>query len=223
MQSCHNTHQEPSVHTKKLASPPPFNVKEAMEKLTDYLGKLTSGSEQNMFAEQEATIVELTQAIGREAIGEALLHHDVSSDVISVGEQTYRKKYSSSKTYQMALGEVSIERYLYANRKQDGDGKSICPLELQAGLIEGYGSPASAKLAAWSLAHLTPQEAEDFFLKIGGMKPSKSSLDRLPKALNAQWEPQAVQQHYALLEGYTIPPQATTMSVSLDGVSSYEA
>ena len=97
MQLCHNTHQEPSVHTKKLASPPPFNVKEAREKLTDYLGKLTSGSEQNMFAEQEATIVELTRAIGREAIGEALLHYDVSSDVISVGSKRIEKNIHRQK------------------------------------------------------------------------------------------------------------------------------
>jgi hypothetical protein len=38
------------------------------------------------------------------------------------------------------------------------------------------------------VAHLTPKESEDLFEMLGNMAPSKSALDRLPKALNAPWE-----------------------------------
>jgi hypothetical protein len=33
-------------------------------------------------------------------------------------------------------------------------------LELGAGIVEGYWTPLAARQAAWTVAHLTPQEAE---------------------------------------------------------------
>jgi hypothetical protein len=33
---------------------------------------------------------------------------------------------------------------------------------------------------------MTPQRAEELFERVGNMTPSKSSLDRLPKALNGK-------------------------------------
>ncbi|ETW92306.1 MAG: hypothetical protein ETSY2_53795 [Candidatus Entotheonella gemina] len=62
----------------------------------------------------------------------------------------------------------------------------MCPLELGAGIIEGYWTPLAAKQASWAVAHLTPQESEELFDMLGNMTPSKSTLDRLPKALNGQ-------------------------------------
>jgi hypothetical protein len=50
------------------------------------------------------------------------------------------------------------------------------------------------------------------------MTPSKSSLDRLPKALSARWEEERVHFEKVLREGDLIPQRATTAAVSLDGV-----
>ena len=44
----------------------------------------------------------------------------------------YRKKHKAPKTYQTAFGPVEIERGVYANRKKDGDGKSIVPFARKA-------------------------------------------------------------------------------------------
>ena len=54
-------------------------------------------------------------------------------------------------------------------------------MELQAGLVEGRWTPHAAKQA--TVSHLTPGEGEELFQMFGGLKPSKSSLDRLPKSL----------------------------------------
>src|SRR6266568_8431263 len=64
--------------------------------------------------------------------------------------------------------------------------------ELRAGIIEGSWTPLAAKQATWVVAHLTPQEGEELFGLLGGMKPSKSSLDRLPKDVSARWEKERV-------------------------------
>ena len=50
------------------------------------------------------------------------------------------------------------------------------------------------------------------------MRPSKSSLDRLPKACSAQWEAQRQAFEKQLREATRIPAAAVTVAVSLDGV-----
>jgi hypothetical protein len=50
------------------------------------------------------------------------------------------------------------------------------------------------------------------------MTPSKSSLDRLPKQLSERWEAERERFEAALRAEETVPPEAITMAVSLDGV-----
>ena len=149
---------------------------------------------------------------------EALSQYDVNTNMIRVGEHTYRQTHTAPKEYQTVFGSVEIERSVYTNQKKDGDGKCIVPLELQAGIVEGYWTPTAAKNAMWALSHLTPQEVEDMLLQFGAMNPSRSSLDRLPKALNQQWEPQTITYHEELIAEEMVPNHAVSFAVSLDGV-----
>ena len=52
----------------------------------------------------------------------------------------------------------------------------------------------------------------------GRMRPSKSSLDRLPKELGARWEGQREAFEAALRKGCAVAEEAVTVVVSLDGV-----
>jgi hypothetical protein len=85
-------------------------------------------------------------------------------------------------------------------------------------MIEGYWTPLAAKQASWAVAHLTPQESEERFDLLGNMAPSKSTLDRLPKALSLHWEEHRVPFEAILRDDESIPPEAVSMGVSLDGV-----
>jgi len=91
-------------------------------------------------------------------------------------------------------------------------------LELRAGIVEGRWTPLAARQAAFVVTHLTPQEGEDLFRELGNMTPSKSSLDRLPKQLSGRWEAERERFEAALRAEETVPPEAVTMAVSLDGV-----
>ncbi|WP_145912491.1 hypothetical protein [Endozoicomonas montiporae] len=84
----------------------------------------------------------------------------------------------SSETYQSAVGPVRVLRTLYRN----GKDHSIIPLELQAGIVEGYWTPKAAKQAVWMVAQMPPGEAKSLLDLIGNMTPSESSLARLPKS-----------------------------------------
>ena len=54
--------------------------------------------------------------------------------------------------------------------------------------------------------------------ELGNMTPSKSSLDRLPKALSARWEAQRESFEASLRKSAEVPEEAVTVAVSLDGV-----
>ena len=64
----------------------------------------------------------------------------------------------------------------------------------------------------------TPSEGEALLRDLGNMAPSKSSLDRLPKALSARWEVSREAFESALREAAVVPDEAVTVAVSLDGV-----
>jgi Uncharacterised protein family (UPF0236) len=194
------------------------NVAHAYSELSVYLDGLKNTKNEVEFKEHEAVITRMVYTLGQAALSEVLSHYDTSYDVIEVEEQTYRRKHKAPKTYQTALGPVTLERQVYVNRKTDGDGRSICPVELQTGMIEGYWTPMAAKHAMWGLAHLTAQEVEDMLLQFGKMNPSRSSLDRLPKALHQQWEAQTITYHEELMASERIPSNAVSFATSLDGV-----
>jgi hypothetical protein len=168
------------------------------------------------FERFERELHEQVMAIERELLGEELARYDVSAEQIEVSGVTYRQVLTTPETYLTAAGEVTVTRNLY--RPSGRGSKSICPLELRAGLIAGYWTPRAARQAAFVMAHLTPGESEAVFDEVGGMRPSRSSLDRLPKALSKPWEAQREEWEAALRLPETIPAEAMVIAISVDGV-----
>jgi len=217
MRALHITEKDPIKNIEETVdSQSKFEI--AYRKLHTYLEQVKATKNTIGFKEHESVVSRLVYAVGQAALSEVLSQYDATCDVLSVKEQTYRRKHKAAKEYQTALGPVTIERHVYVNRKKDGDARSICPLELQTGIIEGYWTPMAAKNATWALAHLTPQEVEGMLLQFGTMNPSRSTLDRLPKALNQHWEPQTLTYHEQLIVNEGIPSNAVCFSTSLDGV-----
>jgi hypothetical protein len=71
---------------------------------------------------------------------------------------------------------------------------------------------------ARAVASTTPKEAEGLFEEFGGMKPSTSSLDRLPKYLSEKWEENRETFEGELRNQEQVPREAAAIGVSLDGV-----
>jgi len=155
-------------------------------------------------------------AVEREVLAEELARLDVDLPAVTIEGEGYRQVVRCEETYTSAAGPVRVMRSLY---RRSGEGEqTVCPLELRAGMIEGRWTPLAARQAAFVVAHLTPQEGEDLFRVLANMVPSKSSLDRLPKQLSAHWEAERERFEAALRAEETVPPEAVTVAVSLDGV-----
>ena len=188
----------------------------AMDQLHDFLRQRREAREpvEDLDAfEQE--LHRLFVAAEREALGHELSRFDLDVPVVEVEGERHHRVLRCETTYNSAAGPVRVERSLY--RPSQG-GHAVCPLELRAGIIEGAWTPLAAKQATWVVAHLTPQEGAELFTLLGNMTPSKSTLDRLPKALSVPWETQRPRFEATLRQQEEIPHEAVAMAVSLDGV-----
>jgi hypothetical protein len=125
-------------------------------------------------------------AIERDLLAEELSRYDVTADEVTVEGISYHCTLESTQTYLSAAGPVTVARHLY--RPAGRSTKSICPLELRAGIVQGLWTPRAARQGAFVMAHLTPRESAMLFEELGGMQPSVSTLDRLPKTLSARFE-----------------------------------
>lgn len=168
------------------------------------------------FEQFERELHEQVMALERELVAAELARYDVTAEQVEVEGVTYRPTLTSPETYLSAAGPVTVTRQLY--RPAGRGSQSICPLELRAGIIAGHLTPRAARHAAFVMAQLTPGESEALFEELEGMRPSRASLDRLPKTLSAHWETHRQAWETALCIQETVPAEAAVMAVSVDGV-----
>ena len=164
----------------------------------------------------ERELHERMMAIECELIGEELKRYDVKVAQIEVAGELYRPTLTTTETYLSGAGPVKVERHLY--RPAGRGSKSLCPLELRAGIVAGYFTPRAARQAAYVTAQLTPGESAALFSELESMRPSRASLDRLPKTLSTHWEQHRQEWEIALRVQETVPAEATVMAISVDGV-----
>jgi len=150
----------------------------------------------------------------RDVLAAELEQLDIDLPGLCIEGVKHRRVLRSTGTYTSAVGAIRVTRTLYRGNRD----KAIVPLEFRAGIVDGHWTPLAAKQAVWAVAHLTPQEGEGLFRQLGNMAPSKSSLDRLPKVLSKDWEIQREAFEETLRAPETVPSEAVSLSVSLDGV-----
>ena len=158
-----------------------------------------------LFAQTECAVTE-----------EALARHDVDLPLVFIDGEMHRRACRCAQTYLTAAGPVSVTRTLYRARRGE---RAVAALERKVGIVQGYWTPLAARQGAMLVSHLTPRDAEEVLATLGHMQPSKSSLDRLPKALSERWEAQREHFETTVREATVeVPDAARAVVVSLDGV-----
>lgn len=191
------------------------NPSSAFRRLQGYVEELRRGQKPMESLEVfEREVHALVVEVEQEIVADGVSRYDIEAPVVEVDGQLYRQVYRGEKSYLSAAGEIRVERSLY----RAGAGKAICPLELQAGIIDGYWTPLAARQGVWVTAHLPPAEGAALFKELGHMTPSKSSLDRLARGLGGVWEAHRETFEARLCEAIRIPAAAVSVSASLDGV-----
>lgn len=169
------------------------------------------------FYEFEKTLHQRMLEAEREIVADVMSASDMDADAIEIEGRVHRRVLRSRQTYMTACGEVEVERWLYKDRS-DPTAHALAALDLRLGVVEGFWTQRAAEQASWVVTQMTPQKAEDLFERVGNMDPSKSSLDRLPKALGERWEQEREKYEQVLREAIVVPEGARTIAVSIDGV-----
>jgi hypothetical protein len=190
----------------------------ALERLIGALAKQDkrtfSADDFNRF-EQE--LGERLREVGREALAQELKKADVDVDCILIDGVAHRRVLRGTETYMTTMGPVTVERTLYKDRTAP-EARAIAALEGRLGVIGGFWLPAAAKQAVWVVSQMTPGLSEELFERVGTMQPSKSSLDRLPKEIDARWEEGRDAFEQELRAVTEIPEETKSIAISLDGV-----
>ena len=153
----------------------------------------------------------------REVLSNVMASADVEADAIEVEGRVLRRTLRSAQTYMTAAGPVSVERWLYKDRS-DPTAYALAALDLKLGIVEGFWTTRAAEQASWVVTQMVPQKAEELFARVGNMSPSKSSLDRLPKAMGERWEQDREAYEEVLREALVVPEGTHSVAVSIDGV-----
>lgn len=198
-----------STYREELGS-----VSQALEILSERVRELRENRQLSIQAAERSLIGELAK-VGLAVMGELLKGLDPDGEDVAFEGQRYWQAVRSRYEYMSSFGRVSVERGVYRSRR---NGPTLCPMELRAGIVEGFWTPQAAKLAASCISDMTPYRAAEFFKELGMMDPSRSSLDRLPKALGERWEANRESYEERLRESDEIPKEAVTVALSLDGV-----
>lgn len=172
--------------------------------------------EPGLFEEYEQDLGVRMRALENELKAEQLARYDVDARVILVdGREMRRCLEKEPKRYLSASGPITVERNLF---RSSSGGKSVCALELRAGIVGGLFTPVLARQVSYAMGHMTSSGTAELFREFGVEGPSSSSCDRLPKVVSEVWERNREEWEAALREQETIPAEATVMAVSLDGV-----
>jgi len=145
-----------------MRSPCPREVKQsddslpspASQQFRDFLRTRRQAWQQGVpdLAQFERELHEQVMNLERECLAEDLARYDVSAEQIEVRGVSYQPVLQAAETYLSAAGPVRVERHWY--RPAGRNAKSLCPLELRAGIISGYWTPQAARHGAFVMAQL---------------------------------------------------------------------
>ena len=167
------------------------------------------------FEEVEQRVRESVNTLGCEVLGAWIESLDDGALRVEWAGQRRFRVAATPKTIMSTLGPVRYRRARYRN---GASRTSFVPVDESLGLVNDWLTRPAARLGLMMMGHCTAREAEAFFSEIGAMTPSASSLQRLARTLHERWEGLGPQALESIRDMEDIPPDATTASVSLDGV-----
>jgi hypothetical protein len=193
----------------------PTSVREVISKMSGIVAGMFDRDEGCTVENVEEQLARALSTVGQAVMQAVLKSKDPGGCDLEINGTRYWEAARAECEYMSLFGPVRVERGLYRSGR---NGPTVCPMELRVGIVEGFWTRRAAKLAVLAVTDMTPYGASQFFAELGGMQPSRSSLDRLPKALSRRWETDRDNFERAVREADTIPKLAVSVAVSIDGV-----
>ena len=205
----------PAPSSIDLSGLPPRVVEAAARVLALCREELRSEPRPEAPEEVESRVREATNEFARDVMGAVIESRDDGASRIERDGQSWFRVAVTPKTIMTSLGPVTYRRARY---RSGASGASPVPVDESLGLVDDYLTRPAAELGLLMMGHCTAREAAAFFAKTGAMTPSVSTLQRLTLSMQECWESLGPETLGSIREAEGIPQDATTASVSLDGV-----
>ena len=204
----------PAPSSIDLSGLPP-RVVEAAARVLALCRELRSEPRPEAPEEVELRVREATNEFARDVMGAVIENRDDGASRIERDGQSWFRVAVTPKTIMTSLGPVTYRRARY---RSGASGASPVPVDESLGLVDDYLTRPAAELGLLMMGRCTAREAAAFFAKTGAMTPSVSTLQRLTLSMHECWESLGPETLGSIREAEGIPQDATTASVSLDGV-----
>jgi hypothetical protein len=190
----------------------------AMVRQVEASWRSTRGGRAVDYATIERQVAAGAAAIERASHQAVLQGLDVDQPQVRIDGQVYSRVGRYAADYYTLAGPVRVTRTLYRAQGQR-NAKTVNAVSLRCGAVAEEWLPATAQAMAHQLQQGTAREAEQTAQILGRLPYARSSFERIGQEVGRQYTAVRTDLEEALLEAYTIPADAASVSVALDRVS----
>jgi hypothetical protein len=168
-----------------------------------------------LFAEVETSALSLANLAAREQLKEDLQRRaDAFGPELMIGGKHYSRHQPGEVTYHGLNGGLTVKRDTY---REVGvrNGPTVVPLELSVGLVEG-ATPALGYSVTLGYAQGELRSYAEAMEAAHRRLPSRSSLERMAKAIGGEALKEAPRIEAVLRKAETLPPGSFSVSTGLD-------
>lgn len=166
----------------------------------------------------EGRLTDKLASVERGAHQATLSALDVDAPQILINGELHVRVVRDQTTYMSQAGEVPVMHSLY-RRAGDRNGRSVDPVGLRAGVVDGVWLPGAARDMAYLLSQGTSREAQATAHEMGRLPYSRSSFERVGHAVGETYVAQHQHVEQLVIEEYQVPRGVSSISASLDRVS----
>lgn len=167
------------------------------------------------FRDREAAVLAAANDLCRLELEAALqATADAQPDRVHIDGTVYALHHAGAAEYHSLCGPLRVRRATY-RKTGERNGPTVVPLDLAAGLVEG-ATPALAYRVALGYAQGPGRRAEEQMHADHRTPPSRSTLERLGKALGTQIAQAASRLEPIVRQAETLPDAAHALSVGVD-------
>ena len=192
--------------------------KQKMDEFCENGGKETCETLSPEALEQlSRALLSAMQAGGQEGLKTYLESHDIRKAAVTVKGTNYRYKNSMKKTFLTLMGEVVVNRSIYANDLLGG-GYHV-PLDTAVGLSDDYATLETREMILFAASVTTPGDVEVLLRKTGLCHPSSTAIQNMINKDGRRIEQNRQCLSQEVLASTTIPEKTAVMVSSLDGAN----
>jgi hypothetical protein len=178
----------------------------------------TRGGRAVDYAAIERQVAAGAAAIERASHQAVLQGLDVDQPRVGIEGKEYRRVGRYEADYYTMAGPVRVTRTLYREQGQR-NAKTVNAVSLRCGVVGEGWLPGTAQAMAHQLQQGTSREAETTAQMLGRLPYARSSFERVGQEVGRQYIAVRTDLEEVLMEEYTVPTAAASVSVALDRVS----